>query len=69
MARCLMLVNDHYSHETEKIFTEYFGGTGLNNIEVTTFRKLSSELLSESLMQSMTSSGKQMLLHTAVDWL
>lgn len=66
MARCLMLVNDHYSHETEKIFTEYFGGTGLNNIEVTTFRKLSSELLSEALMQSMTSSGRQMLLQKTV---
>lgn len=62
LSRCLMLVNEHYSHETEKIFTERFGGTGLNNIEVTTFRKLSRELLSDALMRSLTASGKQMLL-------
>ena len=61
-AKCLMLVNEHYSHETEKLFTEYFGGTGLNNIEVTTFKKLSRELLSEALMRSLTASGKQILL-------
>ena len=61
-AKCLMLVNEHYSHETEKLFARHFGGTGLNNIEVTTFRKMSRELLSESVMRSMTASGKQMLL-------
>lgn len=61
-AACLMLVNEHYSHETEKAFAERFGGTGLNNIEVTTFRKLSRELLSDSLMRSLTASGKQILL-------
>lgn len=61
-SKCLMLVNEHYSHETEKLFTEYFGGTGLNNIEVTTFKKLSRELLSEALTMSLTASGKQILL-------
>lgn len=69
-AKCLMLVNEHYSHETEKLFTNYFGGTGLNNIEVTTFKKLSRELLSEALMRSLTASGKQILLRkTTVQFL
>ncbi len=65
-AKCLMLVNEHYSHETEKLFVERFGGTGLNNIEVTTFRKLSRELLSEVQLRSMTASGRQMLLYRTV---
>ena len=40
-SRCIMLVNDKYSFEAEKRFVEKFGGTGLNNIDVMTFRKLS----------------------------
>ena len=65
-AQCLMLVNEHYSHETEKLFNERFGGTGLNNIEVTTFRKLSRELLSERERRTMTGAGQQMLLQKTV---
>lgn len=65
-ARCLMLVNEHYSHETERLLCERFGGTGLNNIEVTTFRKLSRELLSESERCVMAGAGQQMLLQKTV---
>ena len=43
--RCIMLVNDKFSFETEKNFINRFGGTGLNNIDVLTFRKLADELL------------------------
>lgn len=65
-ARCLMLVNEHYSHETEKVFNERFGGTGLNNIEVTTFKKLSVELLSQSQRRTMNDSGRQIILQKTV---
>ncbi len=66
ISRCLMLVNEHYSHETEKVFNERFGGTGLNNIEVTTFKKLSVELLSESQRRTMNDAGQQIILQKTV---
>ena len=65
--KCLMLVNEHNSHETERVFNEYFGGTGLNNIEVTTFRKLSGELLNRDKLRTMNAVGQQMLLKKTVD--
>ena len=42
--RCIMLVPSHYSHETERMLIKEFGGTGLNNIECTSFEKLAREL-------------------------
>ena len=44
--RCIMLVPSHYTHETERMLISEFGGTGLNNIECTSFEKLARELVS-----------------------
>ena len=43
--QCIMLVPSYYSHETEKMIIDRFGGSGINNIEVTSFEKLTKELL------------------------
>ncbi|MDD6484090.1 MAG: exodeoxyribonuclease V subunit gamma [Clostridiales bacterium] len=63
-AKCIMLVNEHYSYEMEKSFIDAFSGTGLNNIEVKTFRKLAVDTLSEK--KYMTPAGKHTLLSRAV---
>lgn len=31
-SKCIMIVPDHYSYETERKFVDFFGGIGLNNI-------------------------------------
>lgn len=46
--RCVMLVPANYTHVTEKLFADKFGGTGLNNIEVTSIEKLMREMLFET---------------------
>ena len=48
--RCIMLVPNHYSYITEKKFVEEFGGTGLNNIEVVTLRKLAINMLDKNTL-------------------
>ena len=64
--RCVMLVPSHYSHETEKMIIDKFGGTGLNNIEVTSFEKLARELLS-GIEKRLAAPGKQVLICRAVE--
>ena len=64
--RCVILVNDKYSFETEKSFINHFGGTGLNNIEVMTFRKLADKLVDDQNTTYMTEAGKQMLVYRAI---
>lgn len=63
--RCIMIVPSHYSHETEKMFADEFGGTGLNNTEVTTFEKLARELTGYNV-QKLSAPGKQVLICRAV---
>ena len=63
--RCVMLVPSHYSHETEKLITEEFGGTGLNNIEVLSFEKLASRLI-KGTEKYLSAPGKQALVCRAV---
>ncbi len=65
-ASCIMIVPDHYSYETEKTFVEHFGGTGLNNIEVLTLRRLAINNLTSAQLNHLTESGKQMLIYKAV---
>ena len=65
-ARCIMIVPDHYSYETEKRFVEKFGGTGLNNIEVLTLRRMAMNTLTLSELNHLTGAGRQMLIHKAV---
>lgn len=66
-ASCIMIVPDHYSYETEKSFVERFGGTGLNNIEVLTLRRLAINNLSSAQLNHLTESGKQMLIYKSVN--
>ena len=64
--KCIMLVNDKYSFEAEKSFIKRFGGTGLNNIEVMTFRKLADQFVNSENMLYMTDAGKHMLVQRAI---
>lgn len=64
--RCIMLVNDKYSFETEKSFIKRFGGTGLNNIDVLTFRKLADELIDTENTQYMSTAGREMLVYRSI---
>lgn len=63
--RCIMLVPSYYSHETEKLLTEEFGGTGLNGIEVLSFEKLASRLI-KGTEKYLSAPGKQALVCRAV---
>ncbi len=64
--KCIMLVNDKYSFETEKSFIRRFGGTGLNNIEVMTFRKMADSFISSENTLYMNEAGKHMLIRRAI---
>lgn len=66
-ARCIMIVPDHYSYETERKFVEKFGGTGLNNIDVLTLRRMAISCLSAKQLNHLTESGKQMLIFKAAN--
>lgn len=63
--RCVVLVPSYYSHETEKLIIDEFGGTGLNNIEVTSFEKLARELLKGS-EKKLAAPGKHAVMTRAV---
>ncbi len=64
--RCVMIVPSHYSHETEKMIIDEFGGTGLNNIEVTSLEKLARGLLAGT-EKKLSAPGKQSLICRAVE--
>ena len=64
--KCIMLVPDHYSFETEREFVKHFGGTGLNNIEVLTPAKLAIEFLPANNLKHLSDSGRQMLISRAI---
>ena len=63
--RCVVLVPSFYSHETEKLITDTFGGTGLNNIEVTSFEKLAGELVT-GCENKLAAPGKHAVITRAV---
>ena len=63
--RCIMIVPSHYSHETERMLINKFGGTGLNNIECTSFEKLSRELLPQ-VLRRLGPSAKHVLICRAI---
>ena len=62
-SKCIMIVPDHYSYETERKFVDFFGGIGLNNIEVLTLRRMSINFLSAKQQNHLTASGKMMLIY------
>ena len=63
--RCIMIVPSHYSHETERMLINRFGGTGLNNIECTSFEKLSRELLPQ-VLRRLGAPAKHVLICRAI---
>lgn len=63
--RCIMLVPSHYSHVTEKLLIDEFGGTGLNNIHCVSLDKLSRELVINS-KPKLGVSGKHTLISRAI---
>ena len=63
--RCVVLVPSFYSHETEKLITDTFGGTGLNGIEVTSFEKLARALLKGN-ENKLAAPGKHAVMTRAV---
>ena len=65
-SKCIMIVPDHYSYETERKFVDFFGGIGLNNIEVLTLRRMSINFLSAKQQNHLTAPGKIMLIYKAV---
>lgn len=64
LSRCILLVPTHYTHETERMLINKFGGTGLNNIECTSFEKLARELLPAT--HKLGASGKNALICRAI---
>ena len=63
-SKCIMIVPDHYSYETERKFVDFFGGIGLNNIEVLTLRRMSINFLSAKQQNHLTAPGKMMLIRS-----
>lgn len=64
--RCIMIVPDNYSFETEKRFVDVFGGTGLNGIDVMTPRKMAIAFLPANRRRYFSDAGRQMLITRAV---
>lgn len=64
--KLIMAVPSNYSHETEKLMIENFGGTGINNIEAVTLEKLARSYMGE-LSNELTSVGRQVLVSRAID--
>ena len=58
-SKMILVVPDQYSYLAERKMVEYFGGTGLNQIEVITFRRMVSRYLSIPSGQYLTPAGKQ----------
>lgn len=65
--RCIMLVPDNYSFETEKQFVYEFGGTGLNGIDVMTPRKMAVTFLPANRKKYFSDAGRQMLTARAIN--
>lgn len=61
----ILVVPDQYSYLAERRLVEYFGGMGLNQIEVITFRRMVNRYLSIPSERYLTPAGKQILLYEA----
>ena len=66
-ARVVMIVPEQYSYAAERLMTENFGGTGLNNIEVLTFSRMSKRSIARAVKNYLTPSGKAILLTRAIE--
>lgn len=65
--KCIMLVPNHYSYETERLFVREFCGTGINNVEVMTLRRLAAEYLDKASQNYISAAGHHMLIHKAIE--
>ncbi len=63
--RCFMLVPSHYSHITEQMLVDEFGGTGLNNIHCVTLEKLARDYVTVA-QPKLGVSGKYTLISRAI---
>ncbi len=63
--RCFMLVPSHYSHITEQMLVDEFGGTGLNNIHCVTLEKLARDYVTVT-QPKLGVSGKYTLISRAI---
>ncbi len=66
-ARVLFIVPEQFSYSLEKLMTNHFDGTGLNNIEVMTFSRLAERYLSRAGKNYLTSVGKAVLVQKAIN--
>jgi ATP-dependent helicase/nuclease subunit B len=64
--KCIMLVPEHYSFETERELVHRFGIIGLNGINVMTPRKMAVNILNTTVSKYLRPAGKQMLVAKAV---
>lgn len=65
--KVILIVPDQYSYMAEKRMSEAFGGTGLNNKFVYTFRQMKRTFLNSNDKRYLTKSGKNMLLKSVID--
>ncbi len=63
--RCIMLVPSHYSHITEQMLIDEFGGTGINNIHCVTLEKLARDYV-PATQPRLGVSGKYTLISRAI---
>ena len=66
-ARILFVVPEQFSYSAEKLFVSYFGGTGLNNIEVMTMSRMAERYLNRIRKNYLTKAGKAVLIQKAIN--
>ncbi len=64
--RLVLVVPDQASYSSERTAVEYFGGTGLNGVEVLTFNRMADRYLKPRGETRLTPAGKSMLLYRAI---
>lgn len=64
--KVILIVPDQYSYMAEKKMSDIFGGTGLNNRFVYTFRQMRRSFLNVGNPRYLSASGKNMLLKYVV---
>lgn len=64
--KVILIVPDQYSYMAEKKMSDIFGGTGLNNRFVYTFRQMRRTFLNVNDRRYLSTSGKNMLLKAVV---
>lgn len=61
----MLIVPEQYSYAAERLITENFNGTGINNIEVITFTRMAKRYLSRARKNYLSEAGKAILITKA----